>query len=198
MVKTSLNLPNVMTYLHKLSQVLSQQVNPGIKYEYLLPTTLATSEESDVDYFSSGEDNLPLSYKLKAANSEVNTTSPGRVRKRKLSWKVIGFTPCSKVYLDTLVSGFFLLTTSSQQSHKRLVEVVHNSPSFAASGATQRELTHPKSVHTWRNLSSMKGSWSVTVSRARRSGNSANGAAVGAESLTRKRTKRERWNVCRN
>lgn len=103
MVKTSLNLPNVMTYLHKLSQVLSQQVNPGIKYEYLLPTTLATSEESDVDYFSSGEDNLPLSYKLKAANSEVNTTSPGRVRKRKLSWKVIGFTPCSKVYLDTLV-----------------------------------------------------------------------------------------------
>lgn len=77
-------------------QVLSQQVNPGIKYEYLLPTSLATSEEgSDVDYFSSAEDNLPLNYKLKAANSQVNTTSTSR-RKRKLTWKVIGFTPCSK------------------------------------------------------------------------------------------------------
>lgn len=62
-----------------------------------MPTTLA-SEESDVDYFSSGEENLPMSYKLKAANSETNTTSTvtGRIRKRKLSWKVIGFTPCSK------------------------------------------------------------------------------------------------------
>lgn len=77
-------------------QVLSQQTNPGIKYEYLLPTSLATSEEtSEVDYFSSGEDNMPLNYKLKAANSQSNTTSTGR-RKRKLAWKVIGFTPCSK------------------------------------------------------------------------------------------------------
>lgn len=78
------------------SQVLSQQINPGIKYEYLLPTSLATSEEgSEADYFSSAEDNLPLNYKLKAANSQANTTATGR-RKRKLSWKVIGFTPCSK------------------------------------------------------------------------------------------------------
>jgi thrombospondin type-1 domain-containing protein 4 len=77
-------------------QVLSQQVNPGIKYEYLLPTTLATSEEgSEVDYFSSAEDNLPLNYKLKAANAQSNTTTTGR-KKRKFSWKVIGFTPCSK------------------------------------------------------------------------------------------------------
>lgn len=92
------------------SQVLSQQVNPGIKYEYLLPTTLATSEESDVDYFSSGEDNLPLSYKLKAANSENNTTSTGRVRRRKLSWKVIGFTPCSKTCGAYLLILFFRIS----------------------------------------------------------------------------------------
>lgn len=84
------------TFFLLSSQVLSQQVNPGIKYEYLLPTSLASSEEgSDVDYFSSAEDNLPLNYKLKAANSQANTTSTGR-KKRKFSWKVIGFTPCSK------------------------------------------------------------------------------------------------------
>ncbi|CRK93983.1 CLUMA_CG007508, isoform A [Clunio marinus] len=76
--------------------VLSQQVNPGIKYEYLLPTSLASSEEtSEVDYISSAEDNLPLNYKLKAANMQTNTTSTGK-RRRRLSWKVIGFTPCSK------------------------------------------------------------------------------------------------------
>lgn len=60
-----------------------------------MPTSLASSDESsDVDYFSSGEDNLPLNYKLKAANS--NTTSTTGRRKRKFVWKVIGFTPCSK------------------------------------------------------------------------------------------------------
>lgn len=76
---------------YPLAQVLSQQTNPGIKYEYLLPTSLATSEEgSEVDYFSSGEDNLPLSNKLKAANSQTNTTSTTGRRKRKFAWKVIG------------------------------------------------------------------------------------------------------------
>lgn len=48
-----------------------------------------------MDYFSSGEDNLSLNYKLKAANSQNASTPNGR-RKRKLTWKVIGFTPCCK------------------------------------------------------------------------------------------------------
>lgn len=88
--------PKFRIHSHPLPwQVLSQQTNPGIKYEYLLPTSLATSEEgSDVDYFSSAEDNLPLNYKLKAANAQSNNTT-GR-KKRKFAWKVVGFTPCSK------------------------------------------------------------------------------------------------------
>lgn len=88
--------PKFCIHSHPLPwQVLSQQTNPGIKYEYLLPTSLATSEEgSDVDYFSSAEDNLPLNYKLKAANAQLNNTT-GR-KKRKFAWKVVGFTPCSK------------------------------------------------------------------------------------------------------
>lgn len=81
-------------------QVLSQQVNPGIKYEYLLPLSLATSDEAgEVDYLTSAEDNLPGNYKLKAANAQANnqtTTSTGTRKKRKYTWKLIGFTPCSK------------------------------------------------------------------------------------------------------
>ena len=81
-------------------KVLSQQTNPGLKYEYLLPVTLATGsdeENKDFDYFSSGEDNnLPLNTKLKAANAQNNSTSNGGRKKRKFLWKVIGFTPCSK------------------------------------------------------------------------------------------------------
>lgn len=81
-------------------KVLSQQTNPGIKYEYLLPVTLATGSEEDnkdFDYFTSGEDNnLPLNTKLKAANAQNNSTSNGGRKKRKFLWKVIGFTPCSK------------------------------------------------------------------------------------------------------
>lgn len=80
-------------------QVLSQQVNPGIKYEYLLPLSLASSDEAtDVEYLTSAEDNLPGNYKLKAANSQNNsqTTSNGSRKKRKYTWKLIGFTPCSK------------------------------------------------------------------------------------------------------
>lgn len=61
-----------------------------------MPTTLATSDESEVDYVSSAEENLPLNYKLKAANSQANTTSVTGRRKRKFQWKVVGFTPCSK------------------------------------------------------------------------------------------------------
>lgn len=93
-------------YIVSFLQVLSQQINPGIKYEYLLPTSLATSEEAtDVDYFSSGEDNLPLNYKLKAANSQANTTSTGR-KKRKYLWKVIGFTPCRWMKNNFLANCF--------------------------------------------------------------------------------------------
>lgn len=82
---------------HRLPQVLSQQVNPGIKYEYLLPLSLASSDEAgEVDYLTSAEDNLPGNYKLKAANANQTTaTSTGR-KKRKYTWKLIGFTPCSK------------------------------------------------------------------------------------------------------
>lgn len=80
-----------MNFIH---QVLSQETNPGVKYEYLLPTSLATSDESDTDYFSSNEDNIPINSKLKAANSKDGTTTSKR--RRKLAWRVVGFTQCSK------------------------------------------------------------------------------------------------------
>lgn len=76
-------------------KVLSQQANPGIKYEYLLPTVLSSSDEVlDSDY-SSVEEMNPLNSKLKAANFATNISTPvNNRRKRKFSWKVVGFTPC--------------------------------------------------------------------------------------------------------
>lgn len=76
--------------------ILSQQLNPGIKYEYLLPINFAASEEgtSDTDY--SMEENLPLNTKLKAANRQYPDGNNTGKRKRKFTWKVIGFTECSK------------------------------------------------------------------------------------------------------
>lgn len=88
-----------------LKQVLSQQTNPGIKYEYLLPTNLGTSEEgsSDTDY--SNED-VSLSYKLKAANFQSNTSSATAARKkRKFSWTVVGFSVSSCIIMQY---GFLL------------------------------------------------------------------------------------------
>lgn len=65
--------------------VFSRDVNPGIKYEYLLPIG-SDSEENEV----SVESDL----NLKSGNKEV---TPGRpLRKRKFNWKVVGFSPCSK------------------------------------------------------------------------------------------------------
>lgn len=52
------------------------------------------SDESDTDYLSSGEENIPIISKLKAANS--NNSPTGSKRRRKLTWRVIGFTQCSK------------------------------------------------------------------------------------------------------
>lgn len=63
-----------------------------------MPLSLASDESTEVDYVSSGEENLGGNYKLKAANSQNSTatTSVTSRRKRKYSWKLIGFTPCSK------------------------------------------------------------------------------------------------------
>ncbi|XP_055923558.1 thrombospondin type-1 domain-containing protein 4 isoform X2 [Eupeodes corollae] len=66
--------------------VYSRDVNPGIKYEYLLPIG-SDSEENEVSVESD--------MNMKSGN-EADAV-PGRpTRKRKFNWKVVGFSPCSK------------------------------------------------------------------------------------------------------
>lgn len=63
--------------------------------EYLLPINFVSASEegsSDSDY--SMEENLPLYTKLKAAN-RLSSENAAK-KKRKFSWKVIGFSECSK------------------------------------------------------------------------------------------------------
>lgn len=58
----------------------------------------SSDEASDTDYYSSVEENVPLSSKLKAASYPTNTsaTTSNSRKRRKFSWKVVGFTSCSK------------------------------------------------------------------------------------------------------
>jgi thrombospondin type-1 domain-containing protein 4 len=68
-----------------------------------LPLSLASDESTEVDYVSSAEDSLTGNYKLKAANANNGNNSTSTIgannnnrKKRKYTWKLIGFTPCSK------------------------------------------------------------------------------------------------------
>ncbi|KAG5675697.1 hypothetical protein PVAND_005581 [Polypedilum vanderplanki] len=77
--------------------VLSQQQNPGIKYEYLIPINFASSsEESGSEVDNSAEENLSINRRLKAANYQTNSTAPVGRKKRKFAWRVVGFQACSK------------------------------------------------------------------------------------------------------
>ncbi|XP_073823573.1 thrombospondin type 1 domain containing lonely heart isoform X2 [Musca autumnalis] len=67
--------------------IYSKTVNPGIKYEYLLPIT-SDSEENEVSVETDGF--------LKSANDEAIINANRPVRKRRYNWKVVGFSACSK------------------------------------------------------------------------------------------------------
>jgi hypothetical protein len=66
-----------------------------------LPINFASSEEStgsDTEFDYSAEENAPLNGRLKAANYQANLTTTTTVsrKKRKFTWRVVGFTACSK------------------------------------------------------------------------------------------------------
>uniref|UniRef100_A0A1I8PD91 PLAC domain-containing protein n=1 Tax=Stomoxys calcitrans TaxID=35570 RepID=A0A1I8PD91_STOCA len=67
--------------------IYSKTVNPGIKYEYLLPIT-SDSEENEVSVETDGF--------LKSANDEAISSSNRPLRRRRYNWKVVGFSTCSK------------------------------------------------------------------------------------------------------
>lgn len=76
-------------------QVLQQNRNPGIKYEYLLPIN-AAGEESVRN--AEMENDMPPDNETK---SDVDTTTkqpPAEKRRKKIAyiWRVVGFTSCSK------------------------------------------------------------------------------------------------------
>ncbi|BFF94988.1 thrombospondin type-1 domain-containing protein 4 [Drosophila madeirensis] len=63
--------------------------NPGIKYEYMLPI-ISDSEENEL----SGENNNSL---LRSGGEDASTSSSSRPgRRRNFTWKVVGFSACSK------------------------------------------------------------------------------------------------------
>lgn len=87
-----------------LSKVLTQDTNPGIKYEYLLPINSihngGNSEENGSDEFELSDDGEDTDQKhtLKSAviTADIAANVPNERRKRKFLWKVVGFNQCSK------------------------------------------------------------------------------------------------------
>ncbi|XP_055593032.1 thrombospondin type-1 domain-containing protein 4 isoform X2 [Uranotaenia lowii] len=88
--------------------LLSQQPNPGIKYEYLMPITTnfadsqsASSEDNRIDEGFSNDISEKASIRAPKQRIIMNTTLPSSsttkpLRKRKFLWKVVGFGACSK------------------------------------------------------------------------------------------------------
>ncbi|XP_058815718.1 A disintegrin and metalloproteinase with thrombospondin motifs 7-like isoform X1 [Topomyia yanbarensis] len=85
--------------------LLSQQPNPGIKYEYLMPINTnpvgeqSSSEDNRFDGISN-EISEKASIRVPKHRTIMNTTLPTSttkpLRKRKFLWKVVGFGACSK------------------------------------------------------------------------------------------------------
>lgn len=69
-------------------QIFSRTLNPGIKYEYLLPIA-SDSEENELSLETDGF--------LKAGPEDnAISTSRSSTRRRKFNWKVVGFSSCTK------------------------------------------------------------------------------------------------------
>jgi len=83
------------TYEPIYLMVLSQQPNPGVKFEYLVPIqpTAMTNSEED-----SGNESGETSSKqgLKAADTNLVVTNRPPHRRRRFAWKIVGFSACSK------------------------------------------------------------------------------------------------------
>ncbi|KXJ82683.1 hypothetical protein RP20_CCG012017 [Aedes albopictus] len=83
--------------------LLSQQPNPGIKYEYLMPINtnpiLDSGEDNRVDALTN-DITEKASFRVPKQRTILNNTLPSSttkpLRKRKFLWKVIGFSACSK------------------------------------------------------------------------------------------------------
>ncbi|XP_037825711.1 A disintegrin and metalloproteinase with thrombospondin motifs 6-like, partial [Lucilia sericata] len=67
--------------------IYSKTMNPGIKYEYLLPIT-SDSEENEVSLESDGF--------LKSGGEETSISASHSTKRRRYNWKVVGFSTCSK------------------------------------------------------------------------------------------------------
>lgn len=92
------------------NQILTQEENPGVKYEYLLPTNTphgsSSSEENNSIETETTDINVDKSgshpYKSPSSDStELISTSPPGERthhkhKPKYMWKVVGFSACNK------------------------------------------------------------------------------------------------------
>ncbi|XP_055643965.1 A disintegrin and metalloproteinase with thrombospondin motifs 7 [Toxorhynchites rutilus septentrionalis] len=85
--------------------LLSQQPNPGIKYEYLMPVATGpnaeqtSAEDSRVDGISneiSEKANIRVPKQRTIMNTTIFSSTVKPLRKRKFLWKVIGFSACSK------------------------------------------------------------------------------------------------------
>lgn len=74
------------------SKVYSNILNPGIKYEYLLPI-VSDSEENELSLESS-DGFLRSGGGMEDGSSAASSSRPGR--RRKFNWKVVGFSPCTK------------------------------------------------------------------------------------------------------
>ncbi|XP_051858406.1 thrombospondin type-1 domain-containing protein 4 isoform X1 [Drosophila albomicans] len=69
--------------------VYSNLMNPGIKYEYLLPI-VSDSEENEMSLESSD------GFLKSGGGNEDGSSSSSQRRKRKFNWKVVGFSSCTK------------------------------------------------------------------------------------------------------
>ncbi|XP_053694412.1 thrombospondin type-1 domain-containing protein 4 [Sabethes cyaneus] len=86
--------------------LLSQQPNPGIKYEYLMPINTNPTEQEQGSVEDNRVDGITNEISEKASlrvpkhRTIMNTTIPAStskpLRKRKFLWKVVGFGACSK------------------------------------------------------------------------------------------------------
>lgn len=87
---------------------------------------------------------------------------------------------------------------SGSRHAQNRVEVARSSPSFVVSAGSRLERILRKNARTWKSRLSTRVSWNVTQRRVRRSGNSENGAAVDVASLTRRPTRRGKWNASKS
>lgn len=79
-----------------LLQVLTQEKNPGIKYEYLLPINTPHSSSSEENNSVEIDTEAPPSIEPTENSVKTESDATNNRRKRKYWWKVVSFSPCTK------------------------------------------------------------------------------------------------------